>query len=155
MKQTLLLSLAAALLLGCGGDDAAPTSPTDSGAVSRDTSGSVGTISVKVRYTGARKGPLTIGAFPAPVPASPPVSFDTSKAPTYPYDAELRDMEPGTYWVVALIDVEPLGGSALRPGPEDLQTTSAAVEVKAGEKNTVELTLTDAPSDAGTDGTAD
>ncbi|MBI2391846.1 MAG: hypothetical protein HYV09_19805 [Deltaproteobacteria bacterium] len=156
MKHVLSLALALHLVCGCS-DDASPPGGregTTDGA-SKDTSASVGSIAVKVRYGGARKGPLTIGAFTAPVPEGPPVSFDTSKSPTFPYEATLLDLDPGRYWIVAVVDVEPLSGTAVKPGPEDLLAVSTAVDVVAGGTKSIEIEITDTLADAGPDAPSD
>jgi len=152
--------LAALVLTGCSSSDEAPaTTTTDTGVTDTSASGSpvtVGKIAVKVSYSGAQKGSLAIGAFTEPEPKTrPPVSFDTSKTPTFPYSATLSDLEPGKYWIVAVIDLPPVSGAAVKPGPEDLQVTSMQVVVVAGETQSVEVTIPDAPPDAGADSTTD
>lgn len=144
--SVLRLALVAALL-GCSSEGGEAPAVTDTGAAVTDTASTtatLGKIKVTVRYAGARRGQLAIGAFTEAEPKTqPPVTFDTTKSPVFPYQGELRALEPGTYWVIALLDVEPYSGASVRPGVEDLSATSAAVELKAGDERTVELTIAD------------
>lgn len=147
--MSVLRLMVAALAIGCGSESETVTSidsGPDTGAV-KDTATAplaLGKILVKVTYSGTRKGSLAIGAFTEPEPKSkPPVAFDTSKAPAFPYPGELRGLEPGKYWVVALLDLEPVSGAAVKPGPEDVQAISMPVEIKGSDEQSVEITLAD------------
>ena len=151
IRHSLLASVFVSFAMGCGGtDDAAPTSTVDA-ATSSDTASPYGKVTVKVNYGGTRKGQIAIGVFTEAEPKSrPPVVFDTSKIPAFPYAATLPELEPGRYWIVAVVDFDPFSGAAVKPGPEDLQATSMPVDVVAGQTKSVELTVSDAPADAGT-----
>lgn len=149
------LVLAAALLVGCGGSDDVPTT-SDGGVTDTTAKATVGSVAVKVLYAGSKKGQLAVGAFTEAEPKTrPPVSFDTSKTPSFPYSSTLTDLEPGRYWIYAILDLEPFNGTAGRPSAEDLQGHSAAIDVVAGETKSVEVTIDDGPADAGADTTAD
>lgn len=146
-------ALAASMFLGCGGSDPAPTT-TDAGAeVATDTPPRLPKVTATVRYSGSKKGPLAVGVFTEnPPKTKPPISFDTTNTPTFPYVAELRDLEPGKYWVVAVLDMPPVTPGAVVPGVEDLQASSAQIEVVAGKDVTAEVLLIDkGPVDAGAD----
>ncbi len=117
-----------------------------------DTATKLPKVTATQRYTG-KKGPLAVGVFTENPPKSkPPISFDTTNTPTFPYVAELRDIEPGKYWVVAVLDMPPVTPGAVVPGVEDLQASSVEIEVVAGKDVTTEVLLTDkGPADAGAD----
>lgn len=138
--RTLALALALTLI-GCGSsDEPAQTTPADTGATQ------FASIKVKVRYAGMKKGQLAVAAFVENPPKSkPPVSFDTAENPTFPRDLELRGLEPGTYWVAAVLDAEPYGTGGTKPGPEDIQVMSEAITITGTETKSVEVTLTDTP----------
>lgn len=158
--------LAAALALAattaaCGSSDE-PKTTGPAGADAAGTTADAGadapaatfaTIKARIHYGGSAKGNLAVAAFVEnPPKTKPPVSFDTSSAPTFPYDAELTGLEPGTYWIVAMLDLEPFGTGATRPGPEDLTVTSEAITIIGTETKVVEITLPESPAgDAGTD----
>lgn len=152
--MTRALVLAAALLVGCGGNDDAPI--TSDAAVTdtatKETTINVGSVAVKVIYTGSQRGQIAVGAFTEAEPKTrPPASFDTSKTPSFPYSTTLTDLEPGRYWIYAILDLEPFNGTAVKPSAEDLQGHSAAIDVVAGETKTVEVTIAEPPADAGAD----
>lgn len=143
--MSLLRSMPLVLLLaGCGSDDAtasAPQTPQMDGAVDGATI-ALGTIKVKVTYAGTAKGQIALGAFLEPEPKTrPPVAFDTSKTPTFPYAAELRGLEPGTYWIVAVLDREPYSSGAITTGAEDLSVVSDPVIVRGSGELDVALSL--------------
>ncbi|MBK7395102.1 MAG: hypothetical protein IPJ34_02060 [Myxococcales bacterium] len=146
-------ALAASMILGCGGSDPAPAAIDAGAEVATDTAPTFPKVIATVRYTGSKKGPLAVGVFTEnPPKTKPPISFDTTNTPTFPYVAELRDIEPGKYWVVAVLDMPPVTPGAVVPGVEDLQASSVQIEVVAGKDVTTEVLLTDkGPADAGAD----
>ena len=141
----------AVVLVGCG--DSSPVSTvTDAAADTSDAAARLPKVTVTVTYTGAKKGPLAVGLFTENPPKSkPPVKFDTTNTATFPYVAELRDVEPGKYWAVAVLDLPPLAPGAVKPGDEDLQGTSVELDVVAGKDLTTAIVLQDKPADAGSD----
>jgi len=150
---------AAVLALACSGSsstsradgpDAAlsPTSPEagSPGAVK------VGSVRATIRYSGTVQGQLSVGAFREnPPKTKPPVAFDTSKTPSFPYEASLRGIEPGTYWIIAVLDLPPLSPGNVVPGPEDLLGTSEPIQVTGNDALQVEVTIADPIADAGAD----
>jgi hypothetical protein len=100
-------------------------------------------IRAKINYAGGKQAPLAVGVFADNPPTSAPVSFDTTRTPAFPYTAELTAIEPGTWYVIAVLDMPPGGGATLKPGPEDLQVASQKITVAAGDMRDVELTLVD------------
>ncbi len=139
-------------LPGDGGADVAEV------AVTKDASGdtsplALGKITATVNFAGTQKGPLSVGVFSENPPKTrPPVSFDTATTPSFPYTATLRDIEPGHYWVVAVIDLPPLSPGALRPGPEDLLGASMPIDIVGNDTLTTEVVIPDASgADAGHD----
>ncbi len=142
---------AALFLAGCG-DSSAVSTPTDAGVDAADVAARLPKVTVTVTYTGAKKGPLAVGLFTEnPPKTKPPVTFDTTNTPTFPYVAELRDVEPGKYWAVAVLDQAPLTPGAVKPGDEDLQGTSVELDVVSGKDVTATVVLSDKPTDGGTD----
>lgn len=135
----------AVLVLGCGASD--PATSTDAATdAAADAAPRLATVVATVRYGGTQRAPLAVGLFTEnPPKTKPPVSFDTTNTPTFPYVAQLRDVEPGRYWVVAVLDLPPTSPGAVTPGAEDLQAISVPIEVERGKDGAVEVTLTDKP----------
>lgn len=122
-------------------DDARPATPAPSASAPAQRP-VLATIKARVRHQGPADGALSVGVFSENPPRSkPPVAFATSKAPTFPFDAELRGIEPGRYWVIAVLDRAPTSSGALRPGPEDVLAASDAIDVTAGASLEVEVDL--------------
>ncbi len=128
--------VASAPLAACGGasDPPAPSPTSDppvSGAATRDAGKAASklvTVRATVRYAGSARAPLSVGLFTENPPKTrPPVAFDTSTRPTFPFSAELRDVEPGTYWVIAVLDLPPTSAGAVVLGAEDIQASSEPV----------------------------
>ncbi len=133
-------------VLACSSD----ATVAGAGAATADDAGTSTTVaSAKtgvVRFTVTRGpgdvAPLTIGAFTENPPKSrPPSVFDTSKAPAYPYAGSLKGLEPGRYWIVAVLDLPPVTLGALKPGPEDILVTSDAIDVVGDDTHDVTLAL--------------
>jgi hypothetical protein len=158
LKETSSLALGVALLaFACGGGGSDPDrQPTPRSTADASTS-SINPASPKlvkvratVRYDGGRQGPLAVGLFTENPPKTrPPVAFDTTTKPTYPYTAELRGIEPGHYWAFAVIDLPPVVAGAVVPGPEDLVTGSEGIDIGTSDAE-VEIVVSDL-ADAGSD----
>lgn len=97
-------------------------------------------VDVSVAYAGVKQGSLIVAAFRNFPPAGPPTAFQSVATPVFPATVQLRDLEAGTYYVVAILDVAP--ASPTNPGPEDLQAVSAPVTL-AGTSQAASLTLVD------------
>jgi hypothetical protein len=157
-------ALSMAFWLGaCGGDDggsggaagsSSSTTSTGTGGAGGGGEGGaggqggsqvvLGDIDVTVQYAGAQTGTLSIAAFKQFPPAGPPLAFSQDKMPKFPAMATLKGLEPGDYYVVAILDIG--NNNPQMPGPEDLQTvTMPAVTVKGNDMPAVTLTLMDKP----------
>jgi hypothetical protein len=101
----------------------------------------LGKIAVTVSYQGMAQGPLIVAAYTTFPPTEPPVTSFSAPMPTFPAIGNLNDLEPGTYFVTATIDVgndNPMGP----PGPGDpVAVTMPPVSVAAGDTKTANLIL--------------
>lgn len=133
------------LAFGCGASE--PATSTDAATDGAgDAAPRLSSVVATIRYAGTQRAPLAVGLFTEnPPKTKPPVSFDTTNTPTFPYVAQLRDVEPGRYWVVAVLDLPPVSPGAVTPGAEDLQAISIQIDVERGKDGAVEVTLTDKP----------
>lgn len=135
------ITLLVALLAGCGGD----TDPGPGGGGSTDDDAGaraeLSNVTVAVSYEGDREGALVVGAFLSDPPTGPPRAYREVVAPEFPQTVELRDLEPDTYYITAILDSEP--ASRTLPGPEDLTVTSDPLPVDGEPSHSVSLTLTD------------
>jgi hypothetical protein len=163
LQRVVALSfVAASALAACSSSDEVEPVPTSNSAPTAPASDAggkapvrVGKVLARVQYAGAAEGSLSVGVFAENPPMTkPPVAFATTKAPVFPFDAELRGVEPGKYWVIAVLDRPPLSSGTLRPGPEDVQGASAQFEVLGDD--TVEVDVDLGGADAGaTDAASD
>lgn len=151
-SRALALTLA---LTACSSSDDPKPVPTSNSAPATPSAEAgakapvaVGKVIARITYGGVADGPLSVGVFSENPPMTkPPVAFATSKAPVFPYEAELRGVEPGKYWVIAVLDRPPVSSGTLRPGPEDVQRASAQFEMTAD--GTVEVDVDLGGADAG------
>ena len=154
MKPSIEHAIVAIALLTCacssstGGDVAS----NDAGKQDDSAIPKLAEITATIRYGGKRSGQLAVAVFTENPPKSrPPVAFDTSEHPSFPVTSMLRDLDPGHYWVIAVLDLPPFTPGAVKPGPEDRVVTSDAIDLASGEDRAVELVIVDADADAGAD----
>ncbi|MCU0690125.1 MAG: hypothetical protein MUF54_01860 [Polyangiaceae bacterium] len=145
---------AIAFACGCGSDDESPgetggttepdsggTTEPDSGGTTEPDSGSgepqrgdPNTISGTVRYEGSGTGlAIVVALYKSLPPGGPPDAFGRVKAPTFPMDYLIEDVDPGDYYVYAYIDMEP--ANPAMPGEEDpeyVATESVSVSNEKG-----------------------
>jgi len=84
-------------------------------------------------------GRVLIGVFRANPPTMPPVASVRMSDPTFPFEATLRDVEPGTYHVLGVLDYDP--PSPTIPGPEDTTASVGPIDVDGSMDIAVSLTL--------------
>lgn len=84
-------------------------------------------------------GRVLVGAFRQSPPTMPPVAVQRLDMPSFPTRTTLRDLEPGTYYVTAVLDFAP--PSPTIPGPEDTTSTSDPVVITGDETAAVEIEL--------------
>lgn len=151
----LALALALALTaLACGESDdpGTPAGSTGgtagagsggSGAGGAAGAGSVpgGAIRGSVSYSGAETGALVVGVYTACPPAGPPVNLNMKRfdTPAFPQSYELTSVDPGSYYVVGVLDVG--SNDPTMPGPEDKQACSDRVTVTAAEGATADVAI--------------
>lgn len=135
------------VLIACGSDDtpgadAAPEvdapevdapPPIDAATAAR--------LQATVSYTGAAQGSLILAAFPSMPPMGPPIGFAQAAQPAFPATLAIENLEAGTIYVLAVLDVAP--ASPTQPGPEDRQAWSAALSLTVGATTMTTLTLSD------------
>lgn len=139
--RALVVPLLVVLTAGCSSSEepAAADAAVDA-AASADASIALADIEVTVDYPGTKQGALVVGAFTSVPPMGPPKAFQTVAMPTFPAHVQLRDLEPGTVYVIAVLDMAP--SSPTMPGAEDLQSASDPVMVNGTDVN-VAMTLAD------------
>lgn len=126
------------------GDDPSTGTPGDSTTGPDDTTGELvlADIEVTINYEGDAVGPLVVAALTEFPPMGPPVASVREDNPTFPWTGTLSNLEPGEYFVLALIDVG--DDSPIGPGPEDPQgMPEMSVMVDGEGPFTTELTLAD------------
>ena len=133
------LALLAAGLSACSNDSDA-VDLADASLPQPDTAGELADVTVSVAYAGTASGALVLGAFRSVPPMGPPLAFQMVNAPMFPEVVVLRDVEPGTVFVIAVLDRAP--ANPTRPGPEDLQAASGPLMLD-GTDTSVSLTLLD------------
>ena len=106
-----------------------------------DASSTVARVAATVRYTGNAQGALVLAAFPSMPPMGPPAGFAQMATPTFPATLSIENLQAGSAYVLALLDVAP--ASPQMPGPEDRTVWSSQLTLAIGETSTVELTLSD------------
>ncbi|MCC6215239.1 MAG: hypothetical protein IT376_10240 [Polyangiaceae bacterium] len=101
-----------------------------------------GAVHGTVAYAGAETGALVVGVYTACPPAGPPVNLNMKRydTPAFPQAYELTNVDPGSYYIVAVLDVG--SNNPTMPGPEDLQACSGQVTVSASAGATADITLT-------------
>lgn len=148
MKRLLLLGLAG--IVGCGDsepDDAlAVDAALDAAAVDAPIDAPIDAattarVQATVSYAGSAQGALILASFASRPPMGPPAGFAQQATPTWPASLALENLQPGTAYVLALLDVPP--ASPTQPGPEDRVAWSEALTLTIGQTTTVALTLTD------------
>lgn len=130
------------LLIGAcgGGDSPGPGTAADAAEEVADAAPlRLADINVTVHYTGKLEGTLIVGAFLEFPVMSGPLAFVSIDTPTFPAVVRLRDLEPNTYYAVAVLDVEP--ASPTVPGPEDLLVGSDALTTNGVDDVAVEVTI--------------
>lgn len=149
-RLVLVLGLAAA---GCGSGCGSGDSSTPDAAPALDAAAAdaelgpdaaprlLSDIEVTVEYEGNLAGDLVVGAFHANPPMGPPLAFQSVTSPTFPVTTTLRDLDPGTYYVIAVLDLPPASPTA--PGPEDIQAASDPMEVDGAEDLELMMTITE------------
>jgi hypothetical protein len=101
-------------------------------------------LEVKVEYAGVNTGTLSIAAFKQFPPMGPPLAFVQDKMPMFPVTKKLIGLEPGDYFITAILDIG--NNNPQMPGPEDLQAlTMPPVKVMGMNPPPVTLTLMDKP----------
>jgi hypothetical protein len=129
------LGMVLALAAGCGDGEGDPAGPDAAGIPAANT------VAGTVDYRGAEDGALIIGVFTEFPPMSGPVAFHTEPQPSWPVTFELPSIDPGTYYLVATLDVG--RDNPTSPGPEDLQAASEPITISDSAGAWVELTLVD------------
>lgn len=150
-----LLALSA-VSAGCGDDttETGTTSPTTTSASTGagGTGGEGGSgeatpgdFSVTVNYGGTHmvteKDSLTVFASETYPPMGAPMYVVSQPMPTFPFTGTLKGLKPGSYYVVAMLDIDPPNPEI--PGKEDLLINSEPIEIKGGDNQSVTLTLKD------------
>ncbi len=130
MTHRLLVPLALVLVSGCGADD---DPSVDAATSSR--------VRATVSYQGSAQGALVLAAFTSFPPAGAPAGFAQQVSPSFPASLTIEDLEPGTFHVLALLDVAP--ASPQQPGPEDITGWQMNVAADAGALAEVSITLQD------------
>jgi hypothetical protein len=128
-----------AALPACVNDSDAPDM-VDPQATEEDVPAALADITVTTGYGGNQRGALVVGAFRSIPPMGPPLAFQTVAMPTFPAVVTLRDVEPGTAFVIAVLDRAP--ADPTRPGMEDLQAASGPLMLDGADAS-VSLSLID------------
>lgn len=149
-----LLALSA-VSAGCGDDtsetgtSSAATTSASTGAGSTGSEGggeaTTGDFNVTVNYGGTHmvteKDTLTVFASETYPPMGAPMYIVSQPMPTFPFTGTLKGLKPGSYYVVAMLDIDPPNPAI--PGKEDLLINSEPIEIKSGDNQSVTLTLED------------
>jgi len=88
-------------------------------------------VEVSVTLPEASEAPLNVGAFRTFPPEGPPLANARLEQPDMLNTLTLRDLEPGRYIAVAILDYPPT--SPTLPGTEDTVTASEPFEVVNGD----------------------
>lgn len=75
-------------------------------------------LSGVVRYPGTRPGALQVSAFDSFPPRGAPIATVRFESPTYPQAYEFRDLAPGRYFVLAIVDQDPNDGDRYHPSTD-------------------------------------
>jgi hypothetical protein len=133
------------LCLGCGSNSTStPDAPKIDATPMVDAKvampATTGTIDVNVTYAGAKKGELIAVALKTFPPTTPPNGIGRTAMPVFPQKVTIKDLDPGMYTVLAVIDVLP--ASPTMPGPEDVSSPpKMAVQVVAGQATTIDIVI--------------
>ena len=99
-------------------------------------------VETTVYYDGLYSGALQVGIFKTYPATGGPVAFKRIEEPVFPQQVTLKNVEAGTWFVVAQIDQLP--ESPTLPGPEDPQGGSEPVVIEfADDAPSAELTILD------------
>lgn len=102
----------------------------------------LGDVEVTVIYDGAAMGTLNVVAITSFPPVGPPLAVASEMDPAYPWVGTLMGLEPGEYYIAAVLDVG--NDNPTLPGPEDLQAvTDGPLVIDGPGPFMVELTLMD------------
>ena len=111
-----------------------------------ETAGIRGTVT----YDGEQQGAITVAAFiedPRESEDWSPVASDSAgssqASAEFPWDYELTDLEPGTYYLVAFFDVGADSGSTPDAREDIVELYDTTIEIAAGEVAIVGFALTD------------
>jgi hypothetical protein len=146
MKSIIALTFVA-VSLGCGSSstaipdaskvDAMPMPMPDAQVA---MPAATGTIDVNVTYAGTKKGELIAVALKTFPPTTPPNGIGRTAIPIFPQKVTIKDLDPGMYTVLAVIDVLP--ASPTRPGTEDASSPpKMAVQVVAGQATKIDIVI--------------
>lgn len=132
MRLAPLWVLVAACLIGActdGEPSTPPAAPTPDAAAPSPGFGDVDLYDVRVMvtFTGPVDGALNVGAFSSFPPMGPPLANSRDETPRSPSEFTLRDLEPGTYVLIGIMDSDP--PSPTLPGEEDVVCHSEPFEV--------------------------
>ncbi len=147
-----LTTLLCAAALGCGADETANTAPIANTDTSSQPDGQTAAtdapspepelpdpfaelvlvdVQATVHYEGAFTGPLQVGVFKTYPATGGPVAFKRIDEPIFPQTLTLKNVEKGTWYVVARVDQAP--DSPTLPGPEDPQGSSEAIVIESAD----------------------
>lgn len=127
-------------MLGCGGG--APGGDAGTDAPPAIDAAPIPLVDVDVSITSSVSsfdGHLRVAAFRMNPPSMPPLASSVLDAPTFPTQTTLRDLEPGTIYVLGVLDFDP--PSPTLPGPEDSVTASEAITITGDETAPVPVSL--------------
>jgi hypothetical protein len=155
----LIVGLAGLVACGNGGADttgtggaggATASASSAAGTTTAGTGGAggaapkTGKIEITVAYAGAQTGTLSVAAVTSFPPTGAPVAYQSNKTPTFPAQIELIGLDPGTYYLAAVLDIG--NNNPQAPGAEDLvAVTMPPVTVLGNDAPMVSLTLMDKP----------
>ncbi|NUQ74157.1 MAG: hypothetical protein HUU21_11430 [Polyangiaceae bacterium] len=90
------------------------------------------------------KDGLNVAAFEVGKPMGVPPAFFAKMNPMFPEKGTLSDLKPGSYNILAVLDIG--GNNPSAPGPEDLVgMSSMAIEIVGSDVQSAEITITDKP----------
>lgn len=69
----------------------------------------------EVRYQGSQRAPLKVAVFTSFPPRGAPVAHQQFTAPEFPQPFSVTGLQPGRYFVLALLDVDERDGDRFRP----------------------------------------
>ena len=146
MKRRITIVLASVALAACGGGSSGADAGRDTSM--RTDAASVPLVDIAVSITSSVPsfdGRVLVGAFRMDPPTMPPVASTRlgggtpPMAVTFPTTTTLRNVEPGTYWVLGVLDFDP--PSPTLPGPEDTTGTVGPITIDGSANVSVDLVL--------------